>query len=256
MSKTSSLVIGLLVISLILIKPALAQTTSGLQGIAVSISISDTVKDGDIICSDSNGYALCKKANDPSIFGVVNDKPAAYFDVIVKNKHLVLSNGEVKVNVSGESGKIAEGDLITTSATPGEGQKATKNGYVLGVAEEAFGGANKDAKGQILVSLNIHPTSSLSDVKTNLIETVRGGLAGATVSPFATLRYSVAALMVILAFILGFIYFGRVAKAGVEAIGRNPLAGRQIQFNIVLNILLTIGIVIAGLVIAYFILVL
>ncbi len=247
MSKTSSLVIGLLVISLILIKPALAQTTSGLQGIAVSISISDTVKDGDIICSDSNGYALCKKANDPSIFGVVNDKPAAYFDVIVKNKHLVLSNGEVK---------IAEGDLITTSATPGEGQKATKNGYVLGVAEEAFGGANKDAKGQILVSLNIHPTSSLSDVKTNLIETVRGGLAGATVSPFATLRYSVAALMVILAFILGFIYFGRVAKAGVEAIGRNPLAGRQIQFNIVLNILLTIGIVIAGLVIAYFILVL
>ena len=62
--------------------------------------------------------------------------------------------------------------------------------------------------------------------------------------------------MVIMGFGLGFIYFGRIAKAGVEAIGRNPLASRTITSGLVLHILLTIVIVGAGLGIGYLILVL
>jgi F0F1-type ATP synthase membrane subunit c/vacuolar-type H+-ATPase subunit K len=60
--------------------------------------------------------------------------------------------------------------------------------------------------------------------------------------------------VVILSFILGFISFGRIANTGVEALGRNPLAGKMIQFGIFLNVLITISIVIAGFALAYFVL--
>ena len=54
----------------------------------------------------------------------------------------------------------------------------------------------------------------------------------------------------------GFIYFGKMSKTGVEAIGRNPLAGKQIQFNVILHLAVTVAIVLAGLAMAYFILIL
>jgi F0F1-type ATP synthase membrane subunit c/vacuolar-type H+-ATPase subunit K len=72
----------------------------------------------------------------------------------------------------------------------------------------------------------------------------------------ASLRYLLAFLIAIIAFVLGFIYFGRVVRVGIEAIGRNPLARRMIQITMLFNILITIVIVLAGLLIAYLILVL
>ena len=57
-------------------------------------------------------------------------------------------------------------------------------------------------------------------------------------------------------FVMGFVYFGRVARSGIEAIGRNPLASRIIQFNVILHILISIVIVLVGLAIAYLILIL
>jgi len=63
-------------------------------------------------------------------------------------------------------------------------------------------------------------------------------------------------LVTITSFILGFVYFGRVARSGVEAIGRNPLASRIIQFNMLLHIVMSMVIVLIGLAIAYLILIL
>jgi F0F1-type ATP synthase membrane subunit c/vacuolar-type H+-ATPase subunit K len=56
--------------------------------------------------------------------------------------------------------------------------------------------------------------------------------------------------------VTGFIYFGKVARSGVEALGRNPLAARLIQFGIFINLLLTFGIMLLGGVIAYVIIIL
>ena len=92
--------------------------------------------------------------------------------------------------------------------------------------------------------------------KGNLLETVRQALLSPTLTPLASLRYVLASIMAVGAFILGFWYFGRVAKTGVEAIGRNPLAGRTIQLGVILNLLLTGVIMASGLVVAYLILVL
>ena len=62
--------------------------------------------------------------------------------------------------------------------------------------------------------------------------------------------------MILISFSLGFIYFGRVAKTGIEAMGRNPMAGKMIQLSVLFNIIVTVIIVLIGLAIAYLILIL
>jgi hypothetical protein len=71
----------------------------------------------------------------------------------------------------------------------------------------------------------------------------------------ASLRYLLAIIVAVMAFGLGFVYFGRVAKGGVEALGRNPLAGRAIQLSVLMNLILTVAIMVGGLVLAYIILI-
>ncbi len=230
-----------------------AQVTP-ITGVALTVTIADpNVKDGDIICSAKNGYVPCTNSYDAGMYGVVNDNPIGSIE-LVGGGRLVNTTGTVRVNVTTVSGDIKAGDLITSSVTPGAGQLAIHNGYVLGIAEEAYSNTDKTQTGRILVSISIHPTIGISDSQTDLLRSIREGLLSAQISPLATLRYLTAALMVILGFTLGFIYFGRIAKAGVEAIGRNPLSSRTIEFGLILHILLTIVIVGAGLGIGYLIL--
>jgi len=60
----------------------------------------------------------------------------------------------------------------------------------------------------------------------------------------------VAAFIVIISFIFGFLSFSRVAARGVEALGRNPMAKKTIQLGILLNVIITLGIIVAGLLLA------
>ena len=70
-------------------------------------------------------------------------------------------------------------------------------------------------------------------------------------SPRLALRYILGFLIAAGAIIIGFTYFGKVARTGVEAVGRNPLAARLVEFSVFLNLFLTLGIIAAGAVIAY-----
>jgi hypothetical protein len=106
-----------------------------------------------------------------------------------------------------------------------------------------------------LVSINIHPSSSFVGSRSNLVANIRQALSSPIVSPLDSLRYLLAFIIAIISFALGFIYFGRVVRTGVEAIGRNPLASRIIQATIFVNILITIVIVLTGLAIAVLILI-
>ncbi|MGI5826506.1 MAG: hypothetical protein ACOX50_03780 [Patescibacteria group bacterium] len=72
--------------------------------------------------------------------------------------------------------------------------------------------------------------------------------------PRTVFKYVMAALVVVLSFVLGFLSFGRVASRGIEALGRNLLAGKMIQFGIIVNVAITIAIVASGLGVALFIL--
>lgn len=220
--------------------------TSG-SGVAVSMDLpAEGLIDGSIICQS----VLCNVPYDSSVMGVYAENPA----VLLENVSLIegkpiISAGKVYVRFDGS---IKKGDYVTTSDKPGVGQKATHNGYVLGTSLEDFDGPS----GKILVSLGIRPAVLASSTTDNLWEALRQGLSSLYLTPLSVLRYAMAMIITLAAFVLGFVYFGRVARSGVEAVGRNPLAGKTIEFTVILNIILTVVIMGSGLLLAYLILVL
>lgn len=230
------------------------------SGVAISYPINaDTAESGHIICAGSEGFVLCDRAFDPQLAGVITDNPAVALEAPGTEgdiTRLVLANGTAVVKVSGEGGAIKKGNFVTSSEVPGVGQLATRNGYVLGAALDNFDGESADDRGEVLVALNIHPAAGLAGPRSDLINIIRQGISAPLFEPLAAFRYVLAALMIVLAFSLGFIYFGRVAKTGIEAMGRNPTASRMIQMAVLFNIVITIMIVLIGLAIAYLILIL
>lgn len=248
-------IINSIFITLCLTNSVLAQVTS--SGIAVTLEIQgEGIDSGDIICKKDIGFAECDSEYNTEMYGVVVDNPAASFEEEEKSgNHLVLSNGKAPVRVSTQNGNINKGDLVTTSVKSGIGVLAQKNGYVLGQALEEYKSDNPDSIGTIMVAINIHPAAGLSGAKSNLITALREGMSAPIFEPLDSLRYLLAALILLISFVLGFAYFGRVSKTGIEAIGRNPLASRMIQLSVFMHILITIVIILVGFGMAYIILI-
>ena len=228
------------------------------SGIAVSVPVNDNnAVDGKIVSATSAGYKLSRIEMDPTIYGVITTNPAVAFDTEgTQGYKYVMSQGKALVYVSSKNGNIKKNDLITSSTIAGVGEKATTNGFVLGTALEDYSSNNPKQIGKILVSINIHYNGAFVDTKSNLLQNLKTAGTATFLTPLASLRYLLAGVISIIAFALGFIYFGRVASKGVEALGRNPLARRMIQVSVVINVLLAGFIVLVGLAIAYLILIL
>ena len=233
-----------------------AQNTSG--GTAFSIHIADkNAKDGHIIISTPKGFALNSTAYDTNMYGVLTENPSIYLEsTTAPDLKPVTASGKVFVLVSSINGDIKKNDFITTSTIAGVGQKATRNGMILGTALEDYSNANQKITAKILVAVNPHFNASFADTKTNLLEVLRNASDPTTLTQLTSFRYVVAAGIVLVAFGIGFIYFGRVIASGVEALGRNPLASKTIQLSLVFDLILMIVIILVGLGIGYMILIL
>jgi F0F1-type ATP synthase membrane subunit c/vacuolar-type H+-ATPase subunit K len=84
---------------------------------------------------------------------------------------------------------------------------------------------------------------------------MRQGSQTALLEPLNALRYFLAALLVVVCVILGLVFYGRLSRSSIEAIGRNPLAKRDIQVALFVQMVIT-GLVIAfGIFAAYVVLV-
>lgn len=226
-------------------------------GIANYLQINGSnVKDGSIVSSSQGGYTLSKTEYDPRVVGVVAKNPAVSFnlDASAPNTYPVVTAGNVLINVTSQNGSIKKGDLLTTSKLPGVGMKATNTGYVLGTALADYQASSKTAVGQIPVSLNLHYSYTSARLKTSLLDIAQLSVLATYESPVMVFRYFIAGVVVVLSIIFGFMSFGRVASLGVEALGRNPLASRFINFGIVINTVITIFIILGGVAIAYFVL--
>jgi hypothetical protein len=250
----------IVIFSIILIftyaKYTFAEITS--SGVAITAPVEDSdAKDGDIVCTYTDGNKRCKEEYDPAIYGVITDNPAASVtDSEIVNGRLILTSGIATVRVNTSNGDIANGDFISSSGTPGVGMKANRNGYVVGKSIEAYTNQDKEGVGRIQILVSIHPEGKLTGTRGNLLQFIRSGISVPVFSPIESLRYLLAVIIVVVSFTLGMIYFGRASRAGIEAVGRNPLAKNVIQFTVIMNIVLTIVIVLVGLAIAYLILIL
>jgi hypothetical protein len=238
--------------------PSLIYAQNKPASIAISIPIVDKdVKDGSIISSTPQGYKLSVKAYDPNTYGVYIESSAIFFqNTSDKQAKPVTTSGKIRVLVSSINGNIKKNDFITTSTIPGVGQKATKNGMIIGTALQDYSNSNQKVSGEILVAVNPHLNVSFADIKTNLLETFRSTSDLMFLSQLTTLRYILAVGIVLLSFAIGFVYFGRIARSGLEALGRNPLASKMIQFNLIFNLFLMVIIILVGLGIGYLILIL
>lgn len=220
--------------------------------VAVEVPFTGEITSGSMICSGDSGYVLCQDEYTPSMYGVHTTIPSAGIEYADQEGVLVVREGIVKVRVSTNNGEIQAGDWVTASATPGVAQKATRNGFVLGSAQEAF---SDDTEGLIQIALNIHPETRLANARTNLFEVMRQGSQTALLEPLNALRYFLAALLVVVCVILGLVFYGRLSRSSIEAIGRNPLAKRDIQVALFVQMVIT-GLVIAfGIFAAYVVLV-
>lgn len=207
-------------------------------GIGVPVTIEDEdIEDGDIISFTNSKYRLSFEPFDSKVFGVVSlSSPITIGVEGVQDVTPVTSSGRAFIRVSSMNGDIKSGDAITTSVVPGIGIKATGYGYVVGVALADFNSVNPEKIGKIPAMINVRVSSPFTVFET---------------SPRLALRYILGFLIAAGSIIIGFTYFGKVARTGVEAVGRNPLAARLVEFSVFLNLFLTLGIIAVGAVIAY-----
>jgi F0F1-type ATP synthase membrane subunit c/vacuolar-type H+-ATPase subunit K len=234
-----------------------AQVTSSGIALPINLKEGEEVTDKSIVCSMDGGYGLCSRAYDTEMYGVITNNPSASLEYEDKTGvALVMTSGSVVVRVTAKNGNIQKGSLVTTSDIPGVGQLADKNGYVLGTALEDFKPPNPNDTGEINIAINIHPAAGMTGARSNLLTVLREGATAPLFEPLDSLRYLLAALILLLSFILGFAYFGRVSRSGVEAIGRNPLASRMIQVTVLMHVLITAVIIFIGFGMAYLILIL
>lgn len=258
MKYTALIISAFLLLALGILSPVSIYAQSKSVGTAVSILIIDkNVKDGNIIVATPKGYGLTATAYDSNMYGVYTESPAIFLqntaDTATKP---VTTSGKANVLVSSVNGNIKKNDFITTSTIKGVGEKATRNGMVLGTALQDYSSSNQKATGKILVAINPHFNASFADTRTNVLEVLRNASDPTTLTQATSLRYVLAAGIVLISFGIGFVYFGRVTSSGVEALGRNPLASRMIQFSLILNLALMVIIIIVGLGIGYMILIL
>lgn len=226
-------------------------------GIAIDVEIKGAkIPDGSIISLENGIYKLSSITYDGTVFGVVTEHPAvAFIDQASADKHSVLTFGKTRVRISSINGNIKKGDLITTSSIPGVGQKATENGYVIGVAQEDYESNNPKTIGSVYITLHLNFGMVSTTVRENLISSLKSGARAPFSSPLNALRYLVAGLITIISFAAGLWFFGRISSSGVEAIGRNPLARKFILLSVMANVSITIVVMGLGVALAYVILV-
>jgi hypothetical protein len=226
--------------------------------VARPITIAGETPDGSLISYDGTQYELSQNEYDNTLFGVVTTSATIEYkssDGAVPGAHPVISTGIARVRVTTANGPISIGDTITTSSTAGVGMKATKSGFIVGVAQADF---SDTGEGSIPVLLNIKfafakESPFAEKIRVQLSDMLK--LSGLTIidDPIMSLRYLLATGVVITSLVVTFLTVAKVARGGVEAIGRNPLASKAIMFSIIMNTIISIAIVGIGLTAAYFI---
>jgi hypothetical protein len=250
-------VAAILISFFLAVRPVDAQTFS--LGISKYYPIDGDVSEGDIIVVYDGKYQKTMLKYQPNIIGIYVENPA--FEVRPTDKtgqKPVISSGEIYVNATTSNGVIKRSDYLTSSDVPGVAMLADKRGPVIGTALEDYTESDTSKVGKIKVNVYIQDTSVgafLPDIDTsvNFFDIFSASKLALYESPSDSFKYIVAATVVIISFIFGFITFRKVAVKGVEAIGRNPLASKAIGVGILLNLLITVSIIIAGLVLAYFV---
>jgi F0F1-type ATP synthase membrane subunit c/vacuolar-type H+-ATPase subunit K len=253
LSLSIIVIIGIFIDSLLPARSVYAQEDSV---IAVSVEVlNEDVEEGMIVSLVDGSYVLSTREYDSRIFGVVVFNPSLSLqDTNLENFQYVATSGEAPVRVSGANGNIKAGDYITSSNIAGIGQRVDTNGYVVGIALEDYTFESPNDVILMYAYIDTGPVVLERGLDRNIFELLRSGFRVPFLTPLTAFRYILAALVSLVAFLIGFSSFGRISGSSIEALGRNPLASKSIRSTVILNFLFTLGVVLIGLAISYLIL--
>jgi len=227
-------------------------------GIASYISLPNftEIPDGSIISHLEKSYSPSQGVADKGMVGVYDTIPALAFEPELTEELVpIITTGVVEVLVNNSGGPIQIGDTITSSAAPGIGMKASKSGFILGVAQENY---DSTEVGQIPVLLDIkfaygQDAPDSEKITSRLLTILSASNIAAMEDPAVAFRTLVGAFILIMSLAISFVTFARVAQKGIDALGRNPMAGRMIGIGIAMNVGVSILIIVGGIVGAYFV---
>lgn len=235
-----------------------SQATDGSAslGVAHMLRVKDTkTKDASIVSVSKDGGVASTVPYDSQVLGVVARDAAIIINSSgIKDGLPIISNGTVYVLVSSKAGNIKKGDLLTTSTMPGVAVLAVKAGYVLGSALEDYNNSDPTKVDKIAAELDLHYFNTKPTLAGTLTDIFKLALLPTKEAPTPFWKYLAAAIVTIGSFVLGFLTFGRTAAKGVEALGRNPAAGKIIHLGIIFNVAIVVVIVLAGLTVSFLIL--
>lgn len=244
-----------------IVKPVFAQFS---VGVAEYYPIDEKVENGDIISFHANKYEKSSRRYDQNVVGVVSENAAVELRSSQDSEgyYPVVATGVVYAKVSTLNGSIASGDLLVTSEIPGVAIKLNEGegANPMGVAKDSYDETDSAKIGLIPVQL-FRKASAYNDLdpyRENIITAILDKFSLGNLQRYETpsqlLRVFLAAVIIILSFILGFMTFRKTAGRGVEALGRNPLAGKLIFLHLLLDVFFTAFIIIVGILLGYFIL--
>ena len=234
-----------------------------LQGVEITsvFTVADKkAADGDILIMSDKGLVRADVEFDSHLFGVLQKQPVMSYRRIDNAGQPVARTGIAEVNVTTLAGPIASGDYITSSPVAGKGQKAARNGYVIGRALSALKdgqgqqmdyAGKKITSGKVTVALKAEYADELGGVRSasRVADMLGSTLFTSLQSPDKfgmIIRYIAAGLVSLAALLIGFFTFSRSLAKSVEAIGRNPLAKTSIYLSLGINIFFTIIITALG----------
>lgn len=240
--RTIKIIIIITIINIIL-QAATPRAFAQIPAIDVTamFEVSDTDGiDGDILMYSPEGKLV--RANipySPKMFGVLQERPLAVFRSEGENTKPVVRAGTALVNVTNSGGEIRSGDYITSSSTPGKGQKSAISGYTLGTAISDI----NEAEGKIPVAIRIEYIE-LTNTRSvlHLLDAFNiAAFQGASDPEKGSqlVKYVSSGLIILISLIVSLIIFGRSMLKSIDALGRNPLAKTTIQ----LSILVTAGVI-------------
>jgi len=147
------------------------------RGMSTSVlDITGEPKVGYIISHKGDSYTPANESFDYDIVGVVVENSSlALTDTSNQNSRLVMQKGEAQILVTNTAGDIKKGDYITSSNTPGVGQKADKNGFVVGRAMENLTVDSATNTGLVWSVIEPKYTYINNTMKTNLLDALRSG---------------------------------------------------------------------------------
>jgi uncharacterized membrane protein len=212
-----------------------------------------TVLDGYIVATTETGFAVTTQAYQQNQAGVVTERPAIEVttDGEDETTYPIATTGTAVVWVSLSNGEIKKGDAITSSPWEGVGMKATSSGPVLGVALSDVVTPEGDAEiDQVITKVRIalNPTNSYKIAGA----TDEGANSDRTINSTSNIRYVIGAAVIIITIYISLNFFGKLSRSGVEAIGRNPLAFKKIEFGIIINVVVGFLIAILGIAVAIY----